>query len=71
MLGISDDDIKKIERTEVDVRNCLRKMVCEWRNKENPMLKDVIEAIRNDPIKDKRLANKLEKKWRKASYIVS
>ena len=71
MLGISDDDIKKIERMEVDVRICLKKMVCEWRNEENPILTHVIEAIRNQPIQNKRLANQLEKKWRKAGYIVS
>lgn len=70
-LGIDDDDIQKLEHVEVDVSICLKKIVCEWRSEENPMLKDVIKAIRNEPIKDISLANELEKKWKIAGYIVS
>ena len=67
-LGISDGDVRLIMSMNVNVRNCLKEVLCEWRATQKPMLKDVIEAIRSDVIQNKRLATKLEEKWKNAGY---
>lgn len=67
-LGISDGDIGLIMNGNVNVRNCLKEMLCEWRATKKPTLKDVIEAIRSNAIQNQRLANKLEEKWKNAGY---
>ena len=68
MLGVSDNNIKAIEKRVVDVKIYLCQMLEKWRENKNRQLTDILKAIRGPTIGNMRLARELEKKWREQGF---
>ena len=62
-----EDLDNKLARQKLDVGTCLRKVLVEWLKSHQATWSILVEALKSDLVKEKRLANTLQRTYGKSS----